>query len=251
VPLVPSRLLDTRAGYPTVDALQAGIGVLPAGSVTEVQVTGRVGIPADATAVLLNVAVISAQAQGFATVFPCGTTLPLAANLNFLAGSTIPNAVVAKIGANGRVCVYTQSAIDLAVDASGWFPAVSDLTPLVPARLMDTRIGYPTFDGQFSSLDVRPAGSVTVLQVTGRSGLVPDTATAVALNVTVAEGQSPGFITVFPCDASLPTAANVNYDTNQIIPNAVITKLSPSGTVCIYSHTPTQIIVDANGYFIP
>jgi hypothetical protein len=216
--------------------------------VTEVQVTGRLGIPSDATAVLLNVAVVSAQGSGFATVFPCGGTVPLAANLNYVSGQIIPNAVVAKIGALGRVCVFTQTATDLVVDAGGWFPSVSDLVPLDPARLMDTRNGYPTIDTLFSGIGVRLKGGVTALQVAGRGG-VPANAVAVALNVTVAETQQPGFVTVFPCDAGQPNAANLNYEVNSIIPNAVITKLSASGTVCIYTHTPTQLIVDVNGYF--
>jgi hypothetical protein len=228
--------------------LQAGIGASGSGSVTEVQVTGRLGIPSDATSVLLNVTVVSAQGPGFATVFPCGGTLPLAANLNYVTGQIVPNAVVAKIGALGRVCVYTQTATDLVIDAGGWFPAVSDLVPLVPARLMDTRPGYATVDGQFSGIGIRLMGGVTALAVAGRGG-VPNNATAVALNVTVAETQLPGFVTVFPCDATLPNAANLNYGVNSVIPNAVIAKMSAQGTVCFYTHTPTQIIVDVNGYF--
>jgi hypothetical protein len=53
------------------------------------------------------------------TVFPCGTPLPTASNLNYAAGQTIPNAVVAKIGAGGRVCIYTSSAANLVVDVNG------------------------------------------------------------------------------------------------------------------------------------
>ena len=69
---------------------------------------------------MLNVTVISAAASGFVTVFPCGAALPEASNLNFDAGDTIPNAVVAKLGAGGAVCVYTSAPAGLLVDVNGY-----------------------------------------------------------------------------------------------------------------------------------
>ena len=49
-----------------------GIGVRAAGSVREVLVRGRGGVPVDATAVVLNVTVDGPEGSGFVTVFPCG-----------------------------------------------------------------------------------------------------------------------------------------------------------------------------------
>ena len=68
---------------------------------------------------MLNVTAIDAFSAGFMTVFPCGTPVPTASNLNYAARQTIPNAVVAKIGSNGRVCIYTSSAAGLIVDVNG------------------------------------------------------------------------------------------------------------------------------------
>ena len=82
-PLTPGRLMDTREGQLTVDGQFAGIGVRAANSITELQVGGRGGVPADAAAVVLNVTVTGAQGSGFITVFPCGEALPTASNLNF------------------------------------------------------------------------------------------------------------------------------------------------------------------------
>ena len=61
-------------------------------------------------------------------MFPCGTAVPEASNLNYAAGQTIPNAVFAKLGADGRVCIYTYAATDLIVDVNGYVPASSDIT---------------------------------------------------------------------------------------------------------------------------
>lgn len=47
--------------------------------------------------------------------------MPTASNLNHMSGQTVPNAVVAKIGQSGQVCIFNQSATDLVVDVNGWF----------------------------------------------------------------------------------------------------------------------------------
>ncbi len=169
----------------TVDGQFAGIGVRAANSITELQVGGRGGVPADAEAVVLNVTVTGAQGSGFITVFPCGEALPTASNLNFVAGDTVPNAVVVKLGAGGKVCLFAaESATHLIADVNGYFPAGSGFEPLTPGRLMDSRAGQSTVDGQFAGIGVRAANSVTELQVGGRGG-VPADAAAVVLNVTV------------------------------------------------------------------
>ena len=78
---------------------------------------------------------VNAQAAGFATVYPCGQSLPIASNLNYVAGQTIPNLVIAKPGVSGKVCIYSYSTIDVLADVSGFFPAGSGFTPiLIPGR---------------------------------------------------------------------------------------------------------------------
>jgi Fibronectin type III domain/Carbohydrate binding domain len=121
-PLVPGRLLDSRSGSATVDGQFAGIGQRAAGSVTELQVTGRHGVPVDASAVVLNVTVTDPKAAGYVTVWPCGSPQPNASNLNFDTGVTIPNAVITKIGAGGKVCLFTTAATHLITDINGYQP---------------------------------------------------------------------------------------------------------------------------------
>jgi hypothetical protein len=50
-----------------------------------------------------------------------------------------------------------------------------------------------------------------------------------------------------PCDTPLPTASNINFASGQTIANAVITKLSRPGRVCIYTSAPSHLIVDLEG----
>jgi alpha-tubulin suppressor-like RCC1 family protein len=121
VSLVPARLMDSRSGGSTVDGDASRTGVLAAGSTTELVVTGRGGVPVDSASVVLNVTVVDARAPGFVTVWPCGASRPTASSLNYGTGVTIPNAVISKVGANGKVCFYSQSAVDLIVDVTGQF----------------------------------------------------------------------------------------------------------------------------------
>ena len=121
-PVVPARLLETRSGLneTTVDHLFEGIGPQGAGMILELQVTGRGGVPVDADAVMLNVTAVFPDAAGFLTVFPCGGALPHASNVNYVVGGVVANAVLAKVGTGGKVCIYTKAATDIVADVNGY-----------------------------------------------------------------------------------------------------------------------------------
>jgi hypothetical protein len=71
---------------------------------------------------VLNVTVTEPGGAGFVTVWPCGEPQPLASNLNYTAGANIPNNVIVKIGAGGKVCLYTLAGTHLIADLNGWMP---------------------------------------------------------------------------------------------------------------------------------
>ena len=248
VPLAaPVRLMDTRAGEPTVDGQAAGQGAVAGGTVRELQVAGRGGIPADATSAVLNVTAVGGGSAGFLTVFPCGGTRPTASNLNWIAGQITPNAVVTKLGTGGTVCVFAQTTVDVVVDISGHIPRADTFTALdQPARLMDTRPGEPTVDGQAAGGGPIGGGTVRELQVTGRAG-VPATS-SVVLNVTAVNGTGPGFVTVYPCGGARPTASNLNITVGQVTPNAVVTRVGTDGMVCVFAQTTVDVVVDISGH---
>ena len=244
----PIRLLETRSGaVPTIDGRFSNTGPLAADSVTELAITGRAGIPDGSRAVVLNVTVTGAQGPGYITVFPCDGGRPNASNLNFLAGDTIPNAVVAKLCATGTICVFPSDTTDLIVDASGIYPAESTYIPLTPARVLETRPGAaPTVDRRFSNSGALTADSTTELAIAGRGGIPADAAAAV-FNVTVIDATAAGYATVFPCDAGRPNASHLNFSARQTVANTVIVKLSAAGTVCVYTSAATHMLIDGNG----
>jgi hypothetical protein len=120
---VAVRFRDTRGPDSTVDGLGAGGRVAAVGSVTEVLVAGRGGVPLDAATAVLNVTVVGPAGAGFATVFPCGQGVPTASNVNYRVGVGIANAVNVRLGDGGKVCVFTFAATRLLADVNGYVAA--------------------------------------------------------------------------------------------------------------------------------
>jgi hypothetical protein len=74
---------------------------------------------------------------------------------------------------------------------------------------------------------------------------------SIVMNVaaTGSPGGSPaGYVTVYPCTAQPPLAANLNFIPRQTISNAVVAKVSASGTVCFYVFGSTHLVADISGY---
>jgi hypothetical protein len=238
--LNPARLLDSRG-------TSGNATILPTGRVTEVAVAGRGGVPAEASAAVLNVTVDRTGGSGFVTVYPCGEARPTASNLNFVAGDIVPNAVVTKIGANGSVCLYNSAPTHLVVDVNGYYGANARYRSMVPGRLLDTRDDGSTIDGANRATGVVRAGSVVELSVAGRAG-VPASATSAMLNVTATESEADGFVTVFPCGSARPTASSLNLRTGSTVPNAVLAKIGDGGRVCLFTSSTTHLVVDVSGF---
>ena len=249
VATAPARMLETRAGGSTADGQQLGGGPVGAGSATIVQIAGRAGVPADAAAVVLNVTVTEPASPGYISVYPCGGDPPNSSNVNYTVGLTIANMVIAKVGDNGSVCVYAQSALHLVVDVAGYFAAGSIYTALAPRRMLDSRPGQATVDGSSRGLGTRPTGTITALRIVNRAG-VPANATSVLLNVTVTGTGGAGYVTVYPCGIDPPLASNLNFVAGQTIANAVITKIGTGGDVCLFNSQPTDLLADLGGYFV-
>jgi hypothetical protein len=112
--LPPTRIYDSRnAGGP--------VGNNASRAVT---VTGVGGVPAvsDVEGVVLNVTVDQPSAGGYLTLYPDLTTRPLVSNLNFLAGQTVPNLAMVKVGSNGRIRVYNLSGTThVILDVVGYY----------------------------------------------------------------------------------------------------------------------------------
>ena len=221
-PVTPTRVIDTRVGR------RVGRS-----SITAVDVSGVV--PPGASAVAVNLTAVAASADGFLTVFPCGSTVPMASNLNVPAEGTVAVSVLAGRGVDGTVCVYSSVATDVIVDVTGWFGSAgaATLRAEVPTRLLDTRIAPGA---------MAEAGSVTRVAV-------PANATGVVLNITAIDALAPGYVTVHACNEARPWASNLNVDVGRTRANQVMIGAG-IGTVCIYSQAATHLVVDRTGTLV-
>ena len=252
-PLTPARIVETRAGngFTTTDGQLQGGGAVGTRATLSVPVLGRAGIPGSGVgAVALNVTAVNASAESYLTVFPGLTTAPNASNLNFKAGQTIANMVIAAVGEDGTVSILNNDgATDVVIDVVGWFGSSSQLTPLNPARLVDSRFS-PTIDGLQQNIGpIRSQNSLRVA-VAGRGGVPTSGARAVALNVTVVSPTASGHLTAFPSGGAVPGASNLNFVPGQTVPNMVIAQLGSDGKVVLLnSNGSTPVVVDVVGWF--
>jgi hypothetical protein len=70
-------------------------------------------------------------------------------------------------------------------------------------------------------------------------------------NITVANPKASGFITAYACGDERPLASNLNYVADQTVANLAMLGLGKSGSLCLYSSAPTDVIVDMTGYYSP
>ena len=243
-PLAPARILDTRAG---VGAPAARLG--PGGTIN-LQVSGAGGVPRGATSVVMNVTVTEPTAGSYLTAWPASERRPLASNLNYVAGQTVPNLVTVRIGLEGKVSLYNLAgSTHIIADVAGWYgvdygDAGSRYTPVTPARVLDTRTGVGALAGKLG-----PSGTLG-LQVTGRGGVPASGVSAVVLNVTVTEPTAGSYMTAWPAGQARPLASNLNYLAGQTVPNLVVVKVGAGGVVNLYNLAgATHVIADVAGWF--
>ena len=103
-----------------------------------------------AKAIVGNAAVVTASAYGWITLYPNGSPLPTVANLNYVAGQTIPNTFNVGLGSDGAFKIYSYAQTDFVVDVAGYYsesaaPDANGVAGLLfyplasPAHLLDTR----------------------------------------------------------------------------------------------------------------
>ena len=116
VPLTPARLLDTRFANGLA-------GKFSAGTPRTFQVTGRDGVPANATAVTGNLTVTNATSAGYVFLGPDPISSPSSSTLNFPLGDSRANGVTVALGVGGTLSatLAPSGTTDLIFDVTGYF----------------------------------------------------------------------------------------------------------------------------------
>ena len=255
--LDPRRILDTRSPSVGVPAP----GRVPAAAPIDLQVTGAlptsdgdtVTVPADATAVVLNVTATAASSNTDVRIYPTPadgvTTRPLVSNLNLRAGETTPNLVTVAVGTGGKVRLANAAgAVHLLADIAGYYSASSAgrYVPVVPLRFLDTRTGIG------SAATTVDAGEFADLKIAGTRG-VPTDALAAVLNITATAVTSGTDVRAYPKPATTgapPTVSNLNLTRGVTRANLAIVKPGDDGRVRVRNEGGSlHLIGDLAGYF--
>lgn len=249
-PIGPVRVLDTRR---PVGPANPASGTVGPGEVLVLEVAGVGGVPEDATAVVANVTATGGTAASNLRVWAAGDPVPATSNVNWSAGQTIPNLVVAEVGEGGAVAVRNQSGeVHVIVDVQGyWAPGGDGYTPVEGSRILDSR-GMPA-----------PLGAAETWSV-GADQIVPagTDASAVVVNVTVTGGSEASDLRMWSTgDLSLPvgqptlgvpTVSNLNWLPGETRANLAVVPAGAGGGFHVRNAKGSvHVIVDAVGYLSP
>jgi hypothetical protein len=166
-------------------------------------------------------------------------------------------------GCSGQaVRVGFTSISDCSTTADGWFldqvavtscvrptppSGGTDFYTLSPCRAIDTRLATGALGGPA----LQP-GAERAFALSGTCG-IPPTARALAVNATVFQTTSLGFLQIYPGDAAAPTTSTVNFLPGATRANNAIVPLASDGTVTLKARAgttqPVHFILDVVGYF--
>jgi hypothetical protein len=270
VPLTPFRILDTRAGATCVQCVQD-----PTFGPNTTRKLLLVGVPglsdpilSTATAVVLNVTEVAGTANSLLTVYPYGTAMPVASNLNFAPGKVIPNLVTVILGMGGAVNIYNAlGTVNVLADVEGYFEpqpstdVTGEFHPISPTRVCDTRSTSSTpFCKAHGALG---PGATMVVNVTGiGANSIPTNGSAAAavVNLTGVAGSASTYLSLFPTNSSgqcvITGTSTLNLFAGVAEANRVMVELGPASvgavptSLCVYNAAGIiNVVIDANGWF--
>lgn len=232
--VTPVRQMNSAAG---VGVRKGPVG--PRGQVS-LKVTGSTtGIPAGASAVVINLIAAQATKPGLLTAYSDDDPRPAYATMNYTTGSPVDHLAIVPVSAAGTITIYNYSAgsVQLYGDVFGYFADgdptdAGALGTLAPYRVSSAKIG---------------ARKTVTLPTAGRGGVPKSGVASVALNLHVTDAAGRGYLTVNP---SSPITSSMNFNTGQSIANLTVSKVDSDGQVKIFngSSAAISVAVDVTGY---
>lgn len=228
VPRTPLRILDSRSGNPILSQESRQIMAAPTDG---------------ATAVALGIVALSADSNGFLTVYPCDQTRPDTSTVNFAAHDVVSGSILVPTGPGG-VCAYSYGESHILVDHYGSFiqNQGTELQAVRPIRLIDTRSTSGRWVGRV------PHESVQQLNLSDIPNF-PTQAQAIAVNLTAVDPAANGFAALGPCN-NLGNGSSINYTEARTSSTTSVVKIE-NGSICLYVWGRTHILIDLVGIFVP
>ena len=230
VPPTAARLLDTR-----VD------GGVPLGADSVVRIPLPDGVPADASALAVDLTAVDTAGTSYFTLYPAGSDRPEASVLNADgAHQTRAAATIVPVTAEG-FDLYASAGAHVVVDMTGWFTgdgaaesADGLFVPTSPQRLRDTRP---------ENAPIYRDGSIEV----GLPAAVGAPA-AVAVSMTLVAPDERGFITAHAARTARGETSSGFAMPFEVTAQFGISAASSAG-IEIYSSAGTELTVDLFGWF--
>lgn len=239
----PLRALDTRS---------RGVPVAAGGSV-EVIMPSRV--PADATAVLVNLTMVGAGGPGYVSTGPLGDLRPPTTsnlNVNRQGETRAVAATVALSTLQGRrgFRLWTTTAGHLLVDVMGSVTGetadestVGLFVPVTPRRLLDTRRPGQVGRTWASWLVECPVPGLPNTQVGGA-----------VVNVTAVNARGAGYLSVLAARQarrSYETVSHLNVDRRgQTASNHAVSRVARNAGLAVHTSQGAHVLVDLAGVLI-
>jgi len=250
-PLTPCRMADTRTSQPFAGAF--GPPSLSAWVTRDFPLAASPCLSASGQAYSLNMTVVPQGPLGFLSTWPVGLSYPGVSTLNSPDGIALANAALVPAGSNGGIDVLASNNTDLIIDLNGMFAAPGtgglQFYAVTPCRVADTRSSQPFTDafGPPSLAAYSKRDFPIALSPCG----IPSTAQAYALNLTVVPQGPLSYLSTWPAGQSYPGVSTLNSPNGGVVANAAIVPAGGEGAITVLAANPTDLIIDAVGYFAP
>jgi hypothetical protein len=245
-PITPARVLDNRVGNGLSGKFKASVP-------RTFLVSGRGGVPANATAVTGNLTVTNATSTWAVYIGPYPIAKPASSTINFAKKQTRANSLTVVLSSTGTLSATFLSSggtTDLVFDVTGYYTADNtgaSYVPISPTRVLDSRVG----NGVSSKL---VANTPRVFQVTGRGG-IPASASAVTGTISVFNQTSTWAVYLGPIPIAKASTSALNFVPNDRAANGVTVALGSGGSLSITylsgARNTTNAVLDITGYFEP
>ncbi|MFJ7289763.1 hypothetical protein ACIQUC_15740 [Curtobacterium sp. NPDC098951] len=242
VPLNGKRVADTRSGTGLPQAQ------LTTGKSAVLQVTGTAGVPAGASAVIVNLVAMNATSNvGFLTPYPTGAARP-ANSFNYAGGTTTTMQAQVQLSADGKITIYNaNSTMDLAIDIQGYFTATGSSGAMFTpgsGRIFDTRAAGST---------ILAGNETRAIAVAGQQGVpvMGSGINSVVLTLTAKAANGSGWGRVWANGTSEPDTASLRYDNGTIRSNTITVPVGANGKVSLHNlgTGATDFIIDVQGWY--
>ncbi len=230
------RLVETRASAGRFGFVRLGSNHI------RVRVAGTRGVPANATAVVVNITAAGGATAGTIAAIPAGGTVTGQSNVvTESALISVANLTTVKLGVAGSIDLFHTPGMNMTIDLVGYYVPVTNA--VAAGRLVLAQ-------RPLTAMDRRRIGAKGDVVVNLAAGGVPASSSAAIVNVTV-QDAAPGFVAAYAYGRSRPNASTLSISQrNQPRSNQTIVPVTSTNVkMRIYASDGATVTVEVIGWF--